>query len=711
VSNLVIVAIPDENDRVWKVSSEKVPHLTMLFLGDMDKVENLETIVEFVQHAASTTLNRFYLPVDKRGELGDDPELGPADVLFFRKGRYDYKAVRDFRAALLQERNIRTAYDSTQQFEGPWKPHLTLGYENQPAKPEPADQDYGFYDVSFNKIAVWTGDYDGPEFELKDFGDEFEAMEAVPMDVAMSALIHAETVSDAKWSSFKTSDYTDEQYAKACLLDRGADAGEGKQRYGLPVREPDGTLNRNGCHAAAAVLSSVGGTGSARGSKVKGSAEQIARAKKKLVSLYKGPLGEDVPEGLSGGSKEMNQTVELGQAFLVHYGVKGMRWGVRNDKGGDNTSGKGETKREGLQRFIDPQGHNLGNDIIKGAIWPLVPPLVPFSGPAQVRLARGAVRGAKAKVQSLQDASFKKRAHSAKSFVSIHNGAQDQINRSIDSLNQKYSKADLAKPAKRKAYDNEVLKAMQDGYKASANSLVNKRNTLHLDVEFHGDGQEFKIHAKEGAGTPLPQRVKHALEAEGEDDVTFAGKILRDADGYIVGFDFDDFPRNTAAHSVELGAVLVSEVLSGELEHYGVKGMHWGTRRERGAPLAVGPASTSRVPHGGRRKTQIATQGGENHPAHSDALQVAEAKAKLKKSGVSALSNQELENVRRRVQLEEQVKGLMTSRGRKFVRQNFESESKNIARAGAKAGLRKAAPHVVKRASKAAATGAVALAL
>ena len=32
-SNLVIVAIPDENDRVWKISSEKVPHLTVLVPG------------------------------------------------------------------------------------------------------------------------------------------------------------------------------------------------------------------------------------------------------------------------------------------------------------------------------------------------------------------------------------------------------------------------------------------------------------------------------------------------------------------------------------------------------------------------------------------------------------------------------------------------------------------------------------------------------
>jgi 2'-5' RNA ligase len=185
-SSLVVVAIPDENDRVWKVSSDKIPHLTLLFLGDTDNVANLDQITLFVEHAANTALRRFYLPVDRRGELGADQ----ADVLFFKKGRYDYKVIRDFRAALLQDNNIKTAYDSTTQFEGPWNPHLTLGYPETPANPDSDGQVMSFYDVGFNKIAVWTGDFDGPEFLLKDGWDEFDTLEAVPMDVAMSDISH-----------------------------------------------------------------------------------------------------------------------------------------------------------------------------------------------------------------------------------------------------------------------------------------------------------------------------------------------------------------------------------------------------------------------------------------------------------------------------------------------------------------------------------------
>jgi hypothetical protein len=130
-------------------------------------------------------------------------------------------------------------------------------------------------------------------------------------------------VSNTPWSNFKDSDYSDEQYARACLLDRGPSAGSAKQRYSIPVREPDGTLNRNACHAAAAVLSSTGGSGSARGNKVKASPEQIASARSKLLALYKA-LGEEPPDGL--------KHIAMGEEFLAHYGVLGMKWGQHRER-------------------------------------------------------------------------------------------------------------------------------------------------------------------------------------------------------------------------------------------------------------------------------------------------------------------------------------------------------------------------------------------
>jgi HK97 family phage major capsid protein len=68
--------------------------------------------------------------------------------------------------------------------------------------------------------------------------------------------------------------FTDEQYARSCILDRGPDAGPAKQRYSLPVRDPDGTLNCDGVASARAMVG-----------KVKASPELIAAARAKLERL------------------------------------------------------------------------------------------------------------------------------------------------------------------------------------------------------------------------------------------------------------------------------------------------------------------------------------------------------------------------------------------------------------------------------------------
>jgi hypothetical protein len=174
MSSLVIVALPAEDDYVNKISSEKVPHMTLLFLGDdVTKVKNLGKIIDFTKHAANTTLTRFGLDVDRRGVLGPDK----ADVIFFSKSKWSgIETINQYRSFLLKEPNIRIAYDSVEQFPE-WIPHLTLGFPDTPAKPD--ERDYpGINYVNFDRIAVWFGDYEGIEIPLKRY--DFD------MDVAMN---------------------------------------------------------------------------------------------------------------------------------------------------------------------------------------------------------------------------------------------------------------------------------------------------------------------------------------------------------------------------------------------------------------------------------------------------------------------------------------------------------------------------------------------
>lgn len=162
MSNLVIVAIPAEDDYVNRISSEKTAHMTLLFLGEADKVKNLNLILDFVKFSCERSLPRFGMEVDRRGTLGPDQ----SDVLFFAKSRWSgFDSINNFRSYLLKNDNIRKAYDSAEQFPE-WIPHLTLGNPDAPAKLDGRDYP-GTTHVNFDRIGVWFGDFEGIEFSLK----------------------------------------------------------------------------------------------------------------------------------------------------------------------------------------------------------------------------------------------------------------------------------------------------------------------------------------------------------------------------------------------------------------------------------------------------------------------------------------------------------------------------------------------------------------
>jgi 2'-5' RNA ligase len=162
---LVVVALPSDNDPVRKHSSEKEPHLTLLNLGDADLTPSeLSNALLYIGFAASQ-LHEFSLDVEKRGELGDKK----ADVLFFRT-KWTPEIV-SFRDHLLKNEFINRAYLSTEQFPE-WIPHLTMGYPETPAKLDP-EYDI-FYTVRFDRIALWTEDYEGPSFQLKSYEHDME---------------------------------------------------------------------------------------------------------------------------------------------------------------------------------------------------------------------------------------------------------------------------------------------------------------------------------------------------------------------------------------------------------------------------------------------------------------------------------------------------------------------------------------------------------
>ncbi len=122
--------------------------------------------------------------------------------------------------------------------------------------------------------------------------------EAAMTDVVMDTAPDPEpdeleaAISDRPWGDFSASDYTIAQWHRACLLHDHTGAPTAKSQCRLPVREPNGNLNRNGVHSAAAHLAG------ARTGGMNISATQRSAARRALRGLYR-QLGEEPPQSLA----------------------------------------------------------------------------------------------------------------------------------------------------------------------------------------------------------------------------------------------------------------------------------------------------------------------------------------------------------------------------------------------------------------------------
>lgn len=98
------------------------------------------------------------------------------------------------------------------------------------------------------------------------------------------------------------------------------------------------------------------------------------------------------------------------------------------------------------------------------------------------------------------------------------------------------------------------------------------------------------------------------------------------------------------------------------LAHYGVKGMRWGRRKDRTAQAVEVKASPGR---------KVKAKGGKFHGPSDDAIIAATRRQQAKKSTTDSLSNQELQQLVTRMNLEQQYKNLNSNNvgvGKKVAR-------------------------------------------
>jgi hypothetical protein len=355
------------------------------------------------------------------------------------------------------------------------------------------------------------------------------------------------------------------------------------------------------------------------------------------------------------------QTTDSGEEYILeHFGVKGMHWGVRKEnvaavgRAAKSAGGKVGKAADAVSRFAGDTAfeRNLQSETSRNSI------NMSINAKARQAFRR-------------TDLPALKERHG--DYGKLRNRATKPFSKEAR--------------AYRKDARETYIKRLED----AANSMTNASGTRQYTIRERG----WELPAEGGA---LPKskhywdvttrEIKHA-----DGDFTWTLEVLEDNDGYITDLSPVD-ANNSMQQSVELGEEFV-------LEHYGVKGMHWGVRK------AAAVTTQTHIDTGlRRRRTKVQAKGGESHPASADAITAEVQKQKLKKSGTAALSNKELNELRTRLQLEAQVELLATKKGQKFVAKQLEEQGKQQLQKGIGEGIRKGGPHVIKKVRKGAATAA-----
>lgn len=302
------------------------------------------------------------------------------------------------------------------------------------------------------------------------------------------------------------------------------------------------------------------------------------------------------------------------QEFVQHFGVKGMKWGVRNEK----------TPRPKVTSLAGPDvitrvtksGHEL--TLEKNP----PPALARFIGRYSKRYREGVAQSA---FLTIKDKSGEKI------------GDAEVVKKSADELNLVWLGIDKS--------------ARGNGYASAA---------MEVAVEYGRSEGYKKITLEVPGNSPDAHHIYKKLGFE------YVGKPVLDKTDSVWGgltnmvYNIDETKQTDVQ-----GRTFVA-MDKPHLAHYGVKGMKWGVRKNDGNPVDV---ITRQSP--GKR---VKATGGENLPASDDAIRTATSRQKAKASTPDALSTKELQDLVNRMELEQKYYKMTVVPGRAKKVQTFVKE-------------------------------------
>lgn len=355
--------------------------------------------------------------------------------------------------------------------------------------------------------------------------------------------------------------------------------------------------------------------------------------------------------------------------YLMHYGVKGMKWGVRRE-----LKKLAPSERQAYVTAKDAKWTEKVN-----------------ANPKLAKVSRIAARDAKRQTKKLK-ADYKARG------LNVRKPGLDQ-NR----------------------YDNE-LKGILEHSLDRASYRVHKTSPSRLSevqIHRHPDGSieativprtNAKIVKQRGQIARADEKAAKAAKKAAAAEAKRAASVSHAADdeitdesffglGFMLVPDDEGFVDDILTPFDEMQHDAFQEEMDATLMHYGVKGMKWGVRKRRSTtPVNTDPTDVTIKSHPGGK---IETSGGRNQPPHDDAKKAAAYRQQARASSPSTLSNQQLRALLERTKLESEYAKIRAaeleaakSPARKFL-EKFLAEEKKTMMSGKKPKTQEAVEHII----------------